>query len=100
MPFYQDTERSRHGECGEKVSLPWSADALIDASDWLQRKVAGSLTAPEELKILAEGGRTRKSATRPDRVRLPTPIGPTIDLLVLLRSLHIRPLLSPSGRTS
>lgn len=43
------------------VSLeqPWDLDALTEASDWLQRKIAESADATAALLLLAEQGRTK-----------------------------------------
>lgn len=41
------------------LGLPWQQDALVESSDWLQRKVAAALNA-DALALLAEHGRTRR----------------------------------------
>lgn len=41
------------------LGLPWQQDALVESSDWLQRKVAVALNA-DALALLAEHGRTRR----------------------------------------
>ncbi len=48
----------------------WDREALLLASDWLQRKVADGVN-PEAVAALAEGGRTRRirHAARTNRVR-------------------------------
>ncbi|WP_229907543.1 hypothetical protein [Amycolatopsis oliviviridis] len=42
------------------LGAPWRAEELLAATDWLQRKVSESVTAPEALAVLAEHGRTRR----------------------------------------
>ncbi|WP_405165595.1 hypothetical protein OG203_11145 [Nocardia sp. NBC_01499] len=42
------------------LAEPWNPDALLNSSDWLQRKVSQSRTSPQALTILAEAGRTRR----------------------------------------
>jgi hypothetical protein len=41
------------------LSLPWHPDALLESSDWLQRKTAAASNI-DALAILAERGRTRR----------------------------------------
>jgi hypothetical protein len=41
------------------LGLPWHQDALVESSDWLQRKTAAALNA-DALALLAERGRTRR----------------------------------------
>jgi hypothetical protein len=41
------------------LGLPWHPDALVESSDWLQRKTAAALNA-DALALLAEHGRTRR----------------------------------------
>ncbi|WP_035840507.1 hypothetical protein [Kitasatospora azatica] len=42
------------------VDEPWDPDALITATDWLQRKVSEGSTSARALRALAESGRTRR----------------------------------------
>ncbi|UKY47519.1 hypothetical protein [Streptomyces inhibens] len=42
------------------LAQPWTPSALTDASDWLQRKIADDLDAPDALALLAEHGRTKR----------------------------------------
>jgi hypothetical protein len=41
------------------LGQPWHPAALLESSDWLQRKVAGT-PSTEALRLLAESGRTRR----------------------------------------
>jgi hypothetical protein len=42
------------------IGLPWTAETLVAASDWLQRKVSEDSSSPEALAVLATSGRTRR----------------------------------------
>jgi hypothetical protein len=42
------------------IGLPWTAETLVAASDWLQRKVSEDSSSPEALAVLATSGHTRR----------------------------------------
>ena len=42
------------------LGRPWSPDALTQASNWLQLKIAGSAGSTEAVVILAQAGRTKR----------------------------------------
>ncbi|MCP3805358.1 hypothetical protein NLX83_39440 [Allokutzneria sp. A3M-2-11 16] len=42
------------------LGRPWTAQEIIGASDWFQRRAAQTVASPEALTVLAERGRTRR----------------------------------------
>ncbi|WP_194835637.1 hypothetical protein [Nocardia sp. XZ_19_369] len=52
----------------------WTPEDVVAATDWLQRKAANTVTAPDALTLLTEHGRTRRVRNAANnRLHRPTP---------------------------